>query len=145
MAYRMRSLLKLNTRKRKAQFFVLSAFAIVSLLYIISSWIQPFTIIDTSAIILMKEPFIFNNLKEKAISTVNISKSCDDITYNLDEYQNFVQSFATGQNLNLTYNYSISPCLVGLPPFPLLVAMKMELNQSKVDLASNFTAGWIPH
>jgi len=143
MASRMRNLLKLSTRKRKAQFFVLSAFAIVSLLYIVSSWIQPYTIVDTSSIVLMKEPFVFNNLIEKAAETVNTSKSCEDLQYNLDEYRNFVQNFAPSQNLNLIFNYSISPCFLNLPGVPLPVIMRIEVQSSSTDLSNKFVTGWL--
>jgi len=140
MAFRMRSLLKLN-RKKKAQFFVLSAFTIVSILYIISSWIQPFSIIDTSSIVLMEEPFIFNNLKEKAIQTVNVSRNCDDLKFNLDEYNAFVQQYATSKNLNLIFNYQITPCQNNFH-FPVLVAFKMQIKSTNVQIQSNFTENW---
>lgn len=96
---------------RKAQFFVLSAFAIVSVLYFISRWIEPYTIIDTSAVVLMDEPFIFNNIKEKAVEVVEISKDCDELAYNLEEYENFVKDFTSAKNLDLTFTYDITePC-----------------------------------
>lgn len=143
MASRMRSLLKLSTRKKKAQFFVLSAFVIVGILLLISSWIQPYTIVDTSSIVLMQEPFVFNNVKEKAIQTVQLSKSCDDLRYNIDEYANFVNQYSVSKNLNLKFNYSIAPCFDSLPN-PVAVVAKMEIKTSTIDLASNFTMYWVP-
>lgn len=139
----MRSLLKLNTRKRKAQFFILSAFAIVSILYIMSSWVQPFTIIDTSNIVLLQEPFIFNNIKEKAIETVKLSKSCDDLRYNLDEYSNFVNQYSSSKNLNLNFSYSINPCF-DLPQTPVVVESMIRIKSSNLFLSSNFTMYWVP-
>ena len=80
MASPMHSLLK----SRKAQFFVLTAFSIVTLFFLISNWVQPFSIIDTSAVVLSEEPFIFNNIKENARRTVENSKSCEELKFNLE-------------------------------------------------------------
>ena len=139
----MRSLLRLNSRKKKAQFFVLSAFSIVAILFILSSWVQPYTVIDTSSIVLMQEPFVFNNVKEKAIQTVQLSKNCDDLRYNIDEYSNFVNQYSVEKNLNLKFNYSLSPCYDSVPN-PVAVIVNMEIKTSTVDLASNFTMFWVP-
>lgn len=102
----MRSLL----RSRKAQFFILSAFSIVSLLYLVSNWIRPFSIIDTSSVVLMEEPFVFNNIKEKAIDTVKISKDCEDLSYNLQEYKSFAEKFGIEKNFVITIDYTIQSC-----------------------------------
>jgi hypothetical protein len=139
----MRNLLKLNTKGKKAQFFVLSAFTIVAILYLISSWIQPYTIIDTSSVVLMQEPFVFNNIKEKAIETVRTSKSCDDLKYNLDEYTNFVNQFSASKNLYYNFNYSVSPC-VNQPPSPVIVEGRLQLKSPNANLQSNFTMIWTP-
>jgi len=101
MAYHMRNL----SKSSKAQFFVLSAFAIVTILFFLSQWIEPYTIIDTSSIPLKEEFFIYNNIKEKAVETVKISKDCEDLMYNLGEYKIFTESFASIKNLNLNVNY----------------------------------------
>jgi hypothetical protein len=143
MVSRMRNLLKLNTRGKKAQFFVLSAFAIVAILFLISSWIQPYTIIDTSSVVMMQEPFVFNNLKEKAITTVSISKNCDDLTYNLDEYKNFISTYAAGKNLNLNFNYVIPSCTGLSSGTQLQIPMTMTLKSTQVYVNSSFTATWI--
>jgi hypothetical protein len=142
MTFRMRNLLKLNTKRRKAQFFVLSVFTIVGILYLISSWIQPFTIIDTSAAILNEEPFVFNNFKEKAITTVNNSKNCEDLFYNLDEYSNFIQNFASGKNLKLVFYYAIPDCQSISKGTEMPIPFNMTLTSSKFYITSNFTATW---
>jgi hypothetical protein len=98
------------SRSRKAQFFILSAFSIVSLLYIVSNWIRPFSIIDTSSVVLMEEPFVFNNVKEKAIETVKISKDCEDLNYSLSEYKVFVERFGLEKNFVININYTIQSC-----------------------------------
>src|SRR3989304_708381 len=131
-------------KRRKAQFFILAAFSIVALLYLISGWIEPFTIIDTSQAALLDEIFIFNNIKEKVITAVNGSKSCEDLRYNLDEYRNFVQEYATTKNLKLDFNYTISPCYSEPPFFPVVVEAKINLKSSSADLSSSFSMTYVP-
>lgn len=99
----MHSLLK----SRKAQFFVLSAFAIVTVVFFISSWIEPYTIIDTSSVILVEEPFIFNNIVEKANETIYISKNPNELKFNIEEYKQFVEEYALRKNLKITFDISL--------------------------------------
>jgi hypothetical protein len=98
----MHSLLK----SKKAQFFVLSAFAIVSIIYFVSRWMEPYTIIDTSSVVSVEEPFIFNNIVEKANETIYTSKSSDDLQYNIQEYKNFVEGYASSKNLQIIFDTS---------------------------------------
>lgn len=136
MASRTRSLL----RSKKAQFFVLSAFVIVTIIFFMSQWIEPYTIIDTSSVALMDEMFIFNNIKEKAIYTIRQSKDCDELNYNLAEYRYFVEEHILKKGYNLNMNYTIAPC----PKIdsPTVVAFKVALISSSSVLQSNFTLGW---
>ncbi|MFH7860855.1 MAG: hypothetical protein QW602_02555 [Candidatus Aenigmatarchaeota archaeon] len=106
MAFLTRNLLK----SRKAEFFVVSTVAIVSIIFVLSKHMGPQTLVDTSSAVL-NEPFIFDNIVEKAIETVKISKNCEDLRYNLDEYKNFVESFYARKNIKVSINYDISlPC-----------------------------------
>lgn len=109
MVYRTHSLLK----SRKAQFFVLSAFTIVTILYLISGWVEPYTIIDTSSVVLMEETFVFNNIVEKANETIHISKTPEDLRYNIQEYKNFAEEYALGKNFKLTFD--TSQLIIGNP------------------------------
>jgi len=143
MKFRMRNLLKLSTKKRKAQFFVITAFAIVGILYMISSWIQPYTIIDTSSVVLMNEPFVFNNIVEKAQQTAQTSKSCEDLKYNLDEYTNFVNQLSSSMNMKIYFSYTLSPC-TDSPPVPVTIESQLKLSSTRANLQSNFTMQWVP-
>ena len=106
----MRSLLK-TRQGTKAQFFVLSAFIIITILFIISQFLQPSGVFDTSAVVFTDEIFIFNNVKEKAIEVVQISEDCNSLSENLDEYKEFTQDFVRQRNANLILEYNItSPC-----------------------------------
>jgi hypothetical protein len=95
---------------KKAQFFLLSAFAIIVTIFSVSQWIEPYTITDTSSIAMAEDFFIFNNIVEKANETVNLSKDCEDLKFNLEEYKTFVEDFALRKTLSLNFNYRINNC-----------------------------------
>ena len=93
----------------KAEFFILTAFAMVTILYFVSKWLQPTSIIDTSRVASRTDLYTFNNIVEKANETVAISKDCEDLKYNLEEYKDFVES-SSSRNINVVLNYTIGPC-----------------------------------
>lgn len=125
--------------KMKAQFFILSAVAIVGILFFVSRWIEPLSLLDTSSIVFQEEPFVFNNIKEKAIETVNQSKDCEDLKFNLEEYSIFVKNYAREKLFLLDFSYSYDECIEGLP---LDIVFNMTLKSKKIELASNFTVRW---
>jgi uncharacterized protein YpmS len=122
---------------RKAQFFILSAFAIATILYFVSKWIQPAAIIDTSKVALIEEPFIFNNIKEKAIETIKSSKNCEELKYNLEEYKIFVTRFALERNFKLEFNYSDFFCAANL-----VIPLTIKLSSPEVEINSSFNVTW---
>ena len=127
---------------QKAQFFVLSALIIVGILYFISQWLEPYTIIDTSAVATSDELFIFNNIKSKAKETVRISKSTEELTYNLQEYKNFIENYAFEKGkLYLSYEI-ISPYPAGEEDFPVIVLFNITLKSPNKRLESEFEAFW---
>jgi len=110
MASRTRSLSNFK-RRSKAQFFILSAFIMITILFVVSQFIQPSGIFDTASAVLMDEVFVFNNIKEKSVSVVKLSESCGDLALNLEEYKEFAQNFVTRRNARLVYDYNIDqPC-----------------------------------
>jgi uncharacterized protein YpmS len=122
---------------RKAQFFILSAFTIVTILFFVSKWIQPAAIIDTSKIVLSEEPFVFNNIKEKAIETIKKSKSCEELKYNLEEYKIFVFKFAVERNLNIEFNYPDFACAASVT-----IPISIKLSSPNMQINSSFTVTW---
>jgi len=124
-------------KSRKAQFYILSGFVIVGILYVVGRWIEPPTIIDTSSVARLEDPFIFNNIKEKAIQVVKISKSCEELNYNLDEFSKFVRDFVTAKKIGFTFTYSIvQPC----NPDLMTTQIYLQLRSTQANLISNFTA-----
>ncbi len=95
---------------RKAEFFIISAVVIIGFAYLISRMIEPIKIPDTSTVAINEEPFIFNNIVEKAKETVEKSKNCEDLTFNLEEFKVFAEDFAQKKGYLLTFNYTIQEC-----------------------------------
>lgn len=111
MASRTRSSSGSRKRSSKAQFFVLSAFVMIAIMFVMSQFIQPSGIFDTSSVVFMDEVFVFNNVKEKAEQVVQVSESCADLAFNLAEYEQFVEDFARQRNANLAFDFAVvQPC-----------------------------------
>ncbi len=128
----------LNSSKfRKAQFFIISAVVIIMFAFLISRMTEPASIPDTSSVAIMEEPFIFNNIVEKARETVEKAKSCEDLKFNLEEYKLFVEDFVQIKGYSLLLNYTIdySNC-----PFMASVNFNYIILQSpKITLTKSFT------
>lgn len=132
-------------KSRKAQFFILAAFAIVSIVYFMARWLEPFTIIDISQIALQEEAFFFNNIKEKAFEVAaKGTKSCDDLKYNIEEYKYFVETYALEKGYDLDFNYTMSPCYEEPPLFPTVIEIKARLKSKNMELGSDFSISWTP-
>lgn len=123
------------SKSRKAQFFVLSAFAIVTVIYFIGRWVEPYTIIDTSSAVLMEEPFVFNNIMEKAEASVYASKTYEELGYNLEEYRQFVLDYILRKGYYVNFTYTITP-----PG----VTIYMKLKSTKITLESTHIVNWQP-
>lgn len=97
-----------RSKGMKAQFFMLSAFAIVSILFLLSQWVKPGYVVDTSSNALLEEPFIFNNIKDKAEEVVSISENCEALVYNMQEFENYLINYAAQKNLRLTFKWGFT-------------------------------------
>lgn len=129
---------------RKAQFMILTALTMVSIFYLISRWIEPYNLLDTAEIVLMEEPFVFNNIKEKALDIVNTSASCEDLVDSLDEYETFIEDYAF-KKLIVYFDYSLeTPCYEYDPEFPVLVLFDIEMRSDKIRVKDNFYGFWPP-
>ena len=91
---------------KKAEFFILTSVVIISVFYALSKYINPYAFIDTSKAVDGGEIFFFNNVKEKAIKTVEISAP-SELEDNLEEYKNFVEGVAAKKGYTLTFDYVI--------------------------------------
>lgn len=136
MASRTRS----SSRSRpasKAQFFILSAFVIIGIMFVLSQFVRPSEIFDTSKTVLMDEVYIFNNIKEKSVEVVKISGSCNNLRLNIDEYKSFIKDFLVQRNAFLNYSYEIiQPCDNAVH----FTSFSMTLNTPRVSMTSHFSS-----
>jgi len=129
---------------RKAQFMILTAFLMVSVFYLISRWIEPYNLLDTAEIVLIEEPFVFNNIKEKATELVNTSTSCAELVDNLEEYKVFIEDYAF-KKLIIYFDYTLeTTCYEDDPLFPVLVIFNIELKSEKITIRDEFYGFWPP-
>lgn len=126
-----------STSSRKGQFFILSAFVMVTIFLLLSQYIQPSTVYDTSSIVRSDEAFIFNNIKEKSEEIVDVSKDCNELRFNLEEFRNFVESFVTQKNIQLVYDFDIrSPC----SDSQMTTDFVIQMNSPRASAEASFTA-----
>jgi hypothetical protein len=118
----------------KGQFFIVTAFVIISILLAISKWLEPATILEVSEIAVAEEPFVLNNIAEKAVETVKVSKSCEELGYNLQEYKAFAESYASGKGYMLDFDYTLTDCSS--------VDFKISLKSPRASLTSQFSCPW---
>ena len=137
MASRTRSSSSLRRNARKGQFFVLTAVAVVTILFFVGRWTSPLTQVDTSSIVLSEELFTFDNIQEKTVTVVKSSENCEELEYNLQEYKNFIRDIARDKNYKITFKYSIPSCGAS-------AAVKMDLVviSEKVNAQKTFTVEW---
>jgi hypothetical protein len=96
-------------RSRKAQFYILSVVGIVTIFYAIGKSLTTNIIIDTSDVALRNDYFVFNNIVEKTLKTLDASKSCEDLRFNLEEFKS-ITTKAFAPAFRIEYSYSIISC-----------------------------------
>jgi len=120
-----------NLSSKKAQFFILTTVVIVGVFYTLSKYINPYSFVDTSQAMIGGEESFFDNVKEKAIKTVNISSTdTNTLKSNLGTYRNFVEQMASDKGYDLSFNYTVETTNVN---------MRIVLVSQKITLKSNFT------
>ncbi len=135
MASRTRS----SSRSNKGQFFIVSAATIVVILFFVGRWLEPSRVPDTSTVAMTDELFTFDNIREKAGVVVEGSESCDDLSYSLAEYRDFVLDFARDKNYRATFDYSLAPCSEELGT---IVEFNLRVTTDKADAEGTFFLGW---
>jgi len=128
-----------NFRKtvRKGQFFILTAVAVVTILFFVSRWTSPLTQVDTSSIVLSEELFTFDNIQEKSVTVIKNSENCEELEYNLQEYKNFIRGFARDKNYKITFEYSIPSCGATAS-----VKIDLVIISEKVNAQKTFIVDW---
>ena len=96
-------------KSKKAQFYIISVVGILTILYTIGKSLTSYTIIDTSEVALRNDFFVFNNIVEKTLVTLNVSKDCEELKFNLEEFKQVVTK-AFAPHFRVEYNYTIASC-----------------------------------
>ena len=96
-------------KSRKAQFYIISVVGIVTILYAVGKSLTSYSIIDTSEVALRNDFFIFNNIVEKTLATLNVSKNCEELKFNLEEFK-LIATRAFAAHFRIDYNYTIASC-----------------------------------
>ena len=137
---------KQNKRMKmsKAQFFMLTGFVIISVFYMVSRWIEPYTVIDTSTVVMVDGPFVFSNIKKEALDIVAESKSCIDMVNNLEEFKYHIEDY-TFRKLIIYFDYTLNiPCLEEEPMFPTLILFDIGITSSRISVRDQFYGFWPP-
>ena len=114
-----------NSSGKKAQFFILTTVVIVGVFYTLSKYINPYAFIDTSKAASGSETFFFDNVKEKAIKTVQISNETD-LETNLNEYKIFVERMASDKGYSLNFDYVVKTSTVEFNMILMSERMRLE-------------------
>jgi len=117
-----------NLFGKKAEFFILTTVVIVAVFYALSRYVNPYAFIDTSKAAGSGEVFFFDNVKDKAIKTVEISNP-SDLSTNLKTYKNFVERSASDKGYNMIFNYTVNANRVDI---------HMILSSPKYNLITSF-------
>jgi hypothetical protein len=117
-----------NLFGKKAEFFILTTVVIVAVFYALSRYVNPYAFIDTSKAAGSGEVFFFDNVRDKAVKTVEISNP-GDLSTNLKTYKNFVEISASDKGYNMIFNYTVNSNRVDI---------HMILSSPKYNLITNF-------
>jgi len=120
-----------SSSSKKAQFFILTTVVIVGVFYTLSKYINPYAFVTTSEPVFEGEESFFDNVKDKAIKTVNISsRNTNTLKTNLGTYKNFVVNMASEKGYDLIFNYTVGS---------IDVNVSIVLVSQKTTLTSRFT------
>ncbi len=124
----------------KAQFYILTVVAVVTIFFFIGRWVDPSNIPDTSLIVSSSEFFTFDNIKEKAVAAAEESHTCNELEYNLQEFRNFVADFALERNYRIVLEYSINSCSGEYDTIAYDVNYDLTVQSERADARGSFTA-----
>jgi len=96
-------------KSRKAQFYIISVVGIITILYATGKSLTESSIVDTSEIVLTNDFFVFNNIVEKTLATLNMVRSCEDLSFYLEEFKFFVTR-ELAPKYKVDYSYAILSC-----------------------------------
>jgi len=88
----------------KAQFFILTSVVIIGVFFSLSKYVNQYSFIDTSTAAEGAEIFMFENIKEKAVKTIQIS-NVTNFKPRLLEYKISVENMVADRGYTLVFDY----------------------------------------
>jgi len=116
----------------KAQFFILTAVVFAGFFYTLSKYLTPYSFVDTSKYANSPEIFFFNNIKEKAIKTVQITQQRDpnSLVPNLLAFRSYAQNISRENGYILFFEFDNTTTTV---------SFNITLSSERMTLSSSFT------
>lgn len=112
----------------KAQFFILTSVIVVGVFFTLSKYVNEYSFIDTSKAVEGSEVFMFENIKAKAIKTVEISNP-GNVRTRMSTYKDVVEDMSADRGYKLVFNYKMDA---------IRVHFNMSLISEKYTLKSDF-------
>jgi hypothetical protein len=104
---------------------------IVGVFFTLSKYVSQYSLIDTSEAAEGAEVFMFENIKEKAIKTVQIS-NVTNIEDRIIIYRDFVEEMVSERGYTLSLNYLIDPVTD-------TITISMDFMSERYSLTSTFS------
>ena len=117
----------------KAQFFILTAVMVVGVFFTLSKYVNQYSFIDSSKAADGAEIFMFENIKEKAVKTVEISNRTN-VDSRLTTYKTFVEEMAAERGYALTLEYRFDTM-----PNPNFANINMTMRSEKYTIKADFS------
>jgi len=118
----------LKSSSKKGQFFIMTSVMIVGVFFTLSKYVNQYSFIDTSAAAEGAEIMMFENIRDKAIKTVQISDT-NNINGRLNSFADFVERVVAARGYTLAFNYTTATGIA---------VMNMSLMSQKYTLRSGF-------
>jgi len=122
-----------SSKSKKSQFFILSVVSMIMILAAYLTIFSPKNVMFSSDIILKNEFFVFNNIVEKSIKTVEVSRNCEELNFNLQEFKKLLLNYPFFYKIS--YFYNITSCT----STQATVNFYIELSSASVKTYTNFT------
>ncbi|MEM5815743.1 MAG: hypothetical protein QXL14_01725 [Candidatus Aenigmatarchaeota archaeon] len=130
----MRSTLK----SKKGQFFILSTISLIIILSAISRILSFSNIPSTYEVVFRNEFLAFNNIVSKSIKTVDISRDCEDLNFNLEELKKIIKD--TYEIFHIDFEYSIENCNQSFVNVSFRITLKSQVSEMGTEF--NIVKNW---
>ena len=134
MVFHMRSTLK----SKKGQFFILSTISLIIILSAMTRILSFSNIPSTYESLFRNEFLTFNNIVSKSIKTVDISRDCEDLNFNLEELKKIIKD--TYEIFHIGLEYSIENCNQSFVNVSFRITLKSQVSEMGTEF--NIVKNW---